>query len=103
MRSATALLMPSFTEGYGLPVVEAAASGLPVVASDIPVHREVGGPFAAFLDPLDGPGWRRAVAELSELGSRRGSELSAGLSGSAPPTWAGHFRRVEAALGTLRR
>ncbi|GEP06306.1 glycosyltransferase family 4 protein [Methylobacterium oxalidis] len=103
MRSATALLMPSFTEGYGLPVVEAAASGLPVVASDIPVHREVGGPFAAFLDPLDGPGWRRAVAELSEPGSRRRSELSAGLIGYAPPTWTGHFQRVEAALGTLRR
>lgn len=101
MRDATALLMPSFIEGYGLPVVEAAASGLPVVASDIPVHREIGGPFAHFLDPLDGPGWTRAVIALSEPGSRLRAELAGRLSGYAAPTWTAHFDRVEAALDGL--
>ncbi|TXH43834.1 MAG: glycosyltransferase family 1 protein [Actinobacteria bacterium] len=42
-RSADLLLAPSRAEGYGLPVVEARAWGLPVLARDLPVFREVGG------------------------------------------------------------
>ena len=100
-RSCTALLMPSFTEGYGIPIVEAAASGVPVVASDIAVHREIGAGFADFLDPLDGLGWRRAVEDLSRPGSERREDLARRLDGYVAPSWPAHFEQADALLAAL--
>jgi glycosyltransferase involved in cell wall biosynthesis len=51
-RLATVFVYPSIAEGFGLPVIEAMASGTPVVACDIPVLREVCGD-AAYLVPQD--------------------------------------------------
>jgi alpha-1,2-rhamnosyltransferase len=51
---ARALVFPSMVEGFGLPLVEALSYGLPVLASDIPVHREVGKTSCTFFD-LDTP------------------------------------------------
>ncbi|SDI59446.1 glycosyltransferase family 4 protein [Pseudomonas panipatensis] len=48
--NARALVFPSFVEGFGLPLVEAMQRQLPVMASDIPVFREIGGEFMAYFD-----------------------------------------------------
>jgi glycosyltransferase involved in cell wall biosynthesis len=66
---ARALLLPSFAEGYGMPVTEALDLGVPVLCSDLPALREAGGRVPHYLDPLDGPAWRQAIDELSEPGS----------------------------------
>ncbi len=63
-RRAAALLMPSEREGFGLPVVEAMACGTPVVASDLPVLREVGGEAPVYRDPRDVEAWMDAVDRL---------------------------------------
>jgi glycosyltransferase involved in cell wall biosynthesis len=42
-------------------VIEAAALGTPAIVSDLPALREIAPPGALFLDPTDGPGWRRAI------------------------------------------
>jgi alpha-1,2-rhamnosyltransferase len=51
---ATALIFPSIVEGFGLPIIEAFQHGLPVIASDIPVHREIAGNLAYYIS-LDDP------------------------------------------------
>lgn len=63
-RRAALALLPSEREGFGLPLVEALASGTPVVASDIPVLREVGADAVTFAPVADVPGWRDAVLGL---------------------------------------
>jgi alpha-1,2-rhamnosyltransferase len=59
-RQSTAMLTTSFAEGFNLPIVESLSRGTPVLAADIPTHREVAGPFAAFFPPHD----PEALAEL---------------------------------------
>ena len=63
-RRATIVLQPSEREGFGLPVLEALASGTPVVASDLPVLREVGGDAVAYCAPGDVDAWARTVRDL---------------------------------------
>lgn len=49
-QSTAALVYPSIAEGFGLPIVEALQRGRTVLASDTPIHREVGGDFCGYFD-----------------------------------------------------
>jgi glycosyltransferase involved in cell wall biosynthesis len=61
---ALALVTMSFDEGFGLPLVEAMVRGTPIVVSEIPIFREIGGEAAVYADPRD---VRSVVAAVHEL------------------------------------
>jgi glycosyltransferase involved in cell wall biosynthesis len=63
-RRAAIVILPSEREGFGLPVVEALACGTPVVASDLPVLREVGGTAPEYRRVGDRAAWAEAVLGL---------------------------------------
>jgi glycosyltransferase involved in cell wall biosynthesis len=64
-RGAVAVIMPSFEEGFGLPVAEAMACGTPVIAADIPSLREVTGGAAVHVDPHSVDELTKAMANVT--------------------------------------
>jgi glycosyltransferase involved in cell wall biosynthesis len=67
MDNAIALLVPSLSEGFGLPVAEAMAAAAPVIASDIDAFREMRAQNVVLIDPLNGSGWLNAIREKSTV------------------------------------
>ncbi|MDQ0995758.1 glycosyltransferase involved in cell wall biosynthesis [Phyllobacterium ifriqiyense] len=95
MAGATALLAPSFAEGYGMPLAEAMATGTTIIASNIPSHKEIAGEHAIFLDPLDGLGWREAI-ETHAAEHRRRAPLTL-------QKWEKHFDQLDELLDAAAR
>ncbi len=97
MASAHALLFPSFAEGFGLPPVEAAVLGTPVIANDLAALRETLGDIPVYLDAHDPYPWvnqiraritrPNAVAEAGSFAEKKQSVF-------LPPTWDMHFNAV---------
>ena len=70
-RMATAFVFPSLAEGFGLPIVEAFAAGVPVIASNIPALAEVAGHAALLIDVRDERALERALRQLLNSRSLR--------------------------------
>lgn len=70
LAAADVFVFPSLWETFGLAAVEAAMAGLPLVAADLPVLREVlaGREGVTFVPPHDAAGWVRAIAACIEAG-----------------------------------
>ncbi len=93
---ARALVAPSFAEGYGLPIAEALAANVAVVASDIPVFREIGRGRIIAVSPIDGEGWLDVIRSLAH-GSRRqeATSIAAAVDASGEmPAEEGYFVRI---------
>lgn len=92
---------PSLTEGFGLPVVDALGAGVPVVAHDTAVLREVGGEWARYADATDPAVFARAILAVMSLDDGERAALRTG-----GREWAGRFSWSAAAIAlsvVLRR
>jgi glycosyltransferase involved in cell wall biosynthesis len=99
-READLFVFPSLCESFGHPMAEAMAHGLPIVASDMPVNREVCGDAAIYFDPLSAEhlaqqirglvGDPQLMAKLGATGRERAATLF---------TWDRHIQRILERVG----
>ena len=93
LERAHGLLFPSLAEGYGLPPVEAAAMGVPVICSDLAACREVMKDWPVYADPSDPYQWRKQIKTLlCDPAPQRRSPMT-------PPEWSSHLDAVLALTG----
>ena len=83
-QKAAVFFFPSLYEGFGLPVIEAMASGTPVVCSNTTSLPEVGGEAALYFDPSDPSA---GAAGILEALGRRDELVAMGFERSKPYTW----------------
>ncbi len=103
LAGARALLFPSLAEGYGLPLVEALAAGVPVIASDLPVFEEIGQGVPDLLPPDDPAAWAAAVCDYARPDSPRRAAQLARLGTFVAPDWPSHFAAIDRLLNQLHR
>lgn len=97
-RNARAVVCGSIAEGFGLPIVEALAHGQTVIASDLTIHREVGGAACDYFD-LAGPEWLAAAVATHEC--RHGRAGAARQRCQEPLTWGEAAPRLLAAVADV--
>jgi glycosyltransferase involved in cell wall biosynthesis len=74
-------------EGFGLPAIEAAACGCPVLATTASPLPTLLGDGGRFVDPLDSAGWERALIEVLHSEELRQRMRDAGLAAARRLTW----------------
>jgi alpha-1,3-rhamnosyl/mannosyltransferase len=101
-RGAALVVLPSRAEGFGLPVIEAMACGVPVICSDLPVLREIADGVALFCDPNDPAAFADAMASMLDVPSNS-SLRQLGIERARSFTWERAARQTveayEAVLG----
>lgn len=99
MSHAQALVLPSFYEGFGIPVLEAMACGTPVVVSNIASLPEVAGKAGVYIDPYDIDSIQHGI--MKALGSERNSLVKAGLAQAKLFSWDKTARQTLAVLESV--
>jgi alpha-1,3-rhamnosyl/mannosyltransferase len=97
--AASAFACPSFYEGFGLPMLEAMATGTPVACSETPCLRELGGEAVTYFDPKDADSLAHALVACIANESSRKRQIAAGLARAANYRWS---KVATATLGVYR-
>jgi len=97
------LVWPTLAESFGFPLVEAMACGLPVVASDIPVNRELAGDAALYFDPMAPAELAAHVGEIVENAALRQSLEERGRRRAEAFSWKRHAEQLVEILESLAR
>jgi glycosyltransferase involved in cell wall biosynthesis len=98
LSDATLLAYPSLYEGFGFPVLEAFAAGLPVLTSNVSSLPEVAGEAAVLVDPGDEQAIAEGLVQMLEDDDLRALLSAAGLARSAHFTWETTARKTAEAL-----
>jgi glycosyltransferase involved in cell wall biosynthesis len=101
IQHAQAVLMPTFSEGFGLGLVEALTLNTPVIASDLPVFREIAHDLPEYVDPIDGYRWESLIYAYTQSDSTLRTAQLKRIQAYTPPSWESHFRGVDQFLEKL--
>jgi glycosyltransferase involved in cell wall biosynthesis len=96
--AATAVVLPSIAEGFGLPAVEAAACGSPILLSDLPAHRETLDGAALFFPATDRHALAEFLGQLATDDALRGDLGRRAREAVAPLSWDASARRLRELL-----
>lgn len=100
-RGATCLCFASLYEGFGLPIIEAFASGTPVITSNITSMPEIAGDAALLIDPNNIASIAKALSNLYADSELRGQLVQRGYARVKKFTWDGVADRVKAAISAV--
>jgi len=93
-RRANLYVTPAYTETFAHPLVEAMASGVPVVASDLAVHQEICGQAAAYFPRFSSEALAETVARVAKSKETLSRMSSVGLERSGHFSWRTHVERI---------
>jgi hypothetical protein len=96
------MLFPSFSEGWGMPLIETQAMGTPVICSDIPVFHEASSALATFINPLDAITWQKTILDFSDPTKDVHDVAVKALGSYTPPRWEDHFIILDVLLDNLK-
>ena len=93
-------VFPSLAEGFGLPILEALAKGLPIIASDLPVLRDLGAHLVAYVDARDTKALTDAMASFAQASADE-AERAKRIAHAMPYTWRACAERTVAVYREL--
>jgi len=99
--AADVYVTPAYTETFAHPLLEAMSSEVPVIASDLAVHREICGPAALYFERFSPQDLAARVMQLVQSPEMRQSMIAAGLKRSSDFSWSAHVAQILALSQTL--
>ena len=101
IKGARALLMPSFAEGFGMPVQESLAWETPVITTPLAAIKEFAGDIPVYAEPHDGARWLELIEDYAQPDSRQRATQMARLTRFRDTRWPEHFAKLEEFLASL--